>query len=151
MSLLLRNLKLLKTFRHYTLISATLNRTKASSTNTPNRDEPVKFSTSDAKKWDSMNTFVPEKGRRTPPTQPIIVILSVSVFLVYFLLLREENELDEALMRPLEDSVPNIKEFTLKKQIEQYDSMGLDSAKLKQALSGEIKKRIASDPNVSKK
>lgn len=60
--------------------------------------------------------------------------------MVYFLLLREENELDEYISRPLEQAVPNIKVMTLKHQIAQYESMGLDSRELKLALEREIKK-----------
>lgn len=156
---LLRNLKFLNSIRQTTFIGLTsAARTKASSSSaseqrastTGKRDDPVKFSTSEAKKWDAMDTFVPEKGRRVPPSQPIIIVLSVTVFLIYFLLLREENELDRKLLRPLEESVPNIKEFTLRKQIQQYENMGLDSSELKQALSVEIKNRRAAESSSKK-
>lgn len=112
---------------------------KAQEAQDPN--SPVKFSTSDAKKWDSMNTFAPEKGRRVPAAQPFIIVACLSIFLVYFIFIREENELDRKLMRPLEETVPNIKEFTLRKQIEEYERLGLDSRELKHALASEIKRK----------
>lgn len=104
-------------------------------------DKPVKFSTSKAKSWDSINTFSNQRNRQQPKLQPLIVIGSLMIFLIYFGLLREENELDAMISRPLEESVPNIKEFTLRKQISQYDNMGLDANELKQALAEELKKK----------
>ncbi len=59
---------------------------------------------------------------------------------VYFVLIREENELDELMMRPLEDVVPNIKEQTLMASIANYERMGLDTRELKEALKIEIEK-----------
>ena len=38
------------------------------------KDAPIKFSTSDAKKWDPINTFISEKARKQPISQPFIVV-----------------------------------------------------------------------------
>ena len=97
--------------------------------------EPVKFSTSNAKSWDSINTFIPESVRGRPKSEPLFIIGSLFVFTLYFLFLREPNEIDAKLSMPLEELVPNIRELTLKNQIKQYESMGLDTGELKRALA----------------
>ena len=105
------------------------------------KSEPVKFSTSNAKKWDSMDTFYSEKARNTPFSQPLFVIGSFATLFIYFAFLREENELDEIFERPLENTVPNIKEMTIRHQILQYEQLKLDTTSLKEALNKEIEAR----------
>lgn len=83
------------------------------------RDEPVKYSTSKAKTYDSINTFSNRSGRTKPKSEPFIIILSTMIFFIYFALIREENEIDEIFSRSLEDSVPNIRVMSLKQQIAQ--------------------------------
>ena len=104
-------------------------------------NEPVKFSTSNAKTWDPINTFIPENVRGRPKSEPLFVIGSIFMFAMYFMFLREPNEIDEKLAAPLEDMVPNIRELTLRNQIKQYESMGLDTNELKRALEREIKSK----------
>ena len=111
--------------------------TKTNST----RDEPVKFSTSKAKIWDPVDTFISARARKQPISQPFIVIGSILVFLLYFTYIREPNEMDEIFDRPLESTIPNVKEMTLKYQIAQYEQMGLDTTNLKQVLEKEIKSK----------
>jgi hypothetical protein len=108
--------------------------------NTKN-DAPVKFSTSKAKSYDPTITFISTGGdRQQPRYQPFIISFFLVVMFVYFVLIREENELDELMMRPLEDVVPNIKEQTLMASIANYERMGLDTRELKEALKIEIEK-----------
>lgn len=128
LKLIIRNRSVLNLVRQYAI-----------DTSKSLKDKPVKFSTSDAKKWDSMDTFMSAKMRKQPTSQPFIVIGSLMVFFVYFTFLRERNELDEIFERPLEATVPNVKEMTLKHQILQYEQMGLDTRALKEALDKETK------------
>lgn len=102
------------------------------------REEPVKYSTSKAKQWDSIDTFVSKQTRAQPASQPFIVVFSTLIFLLYFGLLREENDLDRRISQPLEETIPNIKEMTLRHQILQYEQMGLDTRNLKEALAKEL-------------
>ena len=106
-------------------------------------NEPVKFSTSNAKSWDPINTFIPENVRGRPKSEPLFIIGSLFVFAFYFMFFREPNEIDERLSMPLEDMVPNIREVTLRNQIKQYEGMGLDTGELRRALDREIKSRQA--------
>jgi hypothetical protein len=84
-----------------------------------NRDQPVKYSTSKAKTYDSINTFSNRSGRTKPKSEPFIIIFSTMIFFIYFALIREENEMDEIFSRSLEDSVPNIRIMSLRQQIAQ--------------------------------
>ncbi|KAH6942698.1 hypothetical protein HPB50_009264 [Hyalomma asiaticum] len=83
---------------------------KADSSDTEDYDKPVVYSTSKAAQWKAAQTF------RTPTTdvpaaQRWSVLLSISVFLIYFLVLREENDLDEHLSRPITDTVPDLEKI----------------------------------------
>lgn len=106
------------------------------------RDQPVKFSTSKAKSWDPIDTFISSKARTQPTSQPFIVIGSLLIFFVYFSFIREANELDEIFERPLEATIPNVKEMSLRHQISQYEQMGLDTRSLKEALEREAKTKM---------
>ncbi|XP_076656427.1 uncharacterized protein LOC143361051 [Halictus rubicundus] len=91
--------------------------TSKSTTNDINDDEddsnkPIKFSTSEAATW-------PANGLTfdTPYLQGIIVSFSIAVFLVYFCILREENDIDEKITNNMN---PEMQEFLygIKKQQE---------------------------------
>lgn len=94
-----------------------------------------------AKKWDSINTFIDPKTREQPSIQPLIVISSVLIFLGYFIFLREENELDQIFTQTLDESVPNVKEMTLRRQIIRFENLGLDTSDLKKSLEEELKNK----------
>lgn len=119
---------------HRRIFSTSLKHAKSSNIT----DEPVKYSTSKAKTWDSIDSFTSKTSRTQPTSQPFIVALSTLIFLLYFILIREENALDRKVSKPLEDNVPNIKEMTLKHQILKYEQMGLDTRELREALRKEI-------------
>jgi hypothetical protein len=110
--------------------------------NASKADDAVKFSTSKAASYNPTSTFFDTSKRLEEPFyQPLIVCFFLFVFLVYFLLLREENELDELLSKPIEDTVPDIKEMTLVASITHYEKMGLDTRELKEALKIELEKK----------
>lgn len=121
--------------------------TKRQEKNTNLTDEPVKYSTSKAKTWDSINSFTSVTSRTQPTSQPFIVAISTFIFLAYFILIREENDLDKKVSKPLEENVPNIKEMTLKHQILQYEQMGLDTRELREALKKELELKKATKNN----
>lgn len=115
---------------------------REASSSTAAKEEPVKFSTSKAKTWDSVDSFVARGGgNEHPRLQPIIVGISTVVMFIYFTLLREPNEIDEMLSRPLDDVVPNVREQTLRAAIINYERMGLETKELKEALKQELEKK----------
>ena len=105
---------------------------------TSSRDQPVQFSTSKAKAHDPVKTFVHNNNK--PASQFFIIIGSILVLFVYSIF-REENELDNMFNRPLEDTIPNIREMTLRYQIEDYKKMGLDTTELQHALKKELERQ----------
>ncbi|KZC05728.1 hypothetical protein WN55_04668, partial [Dufourea novaeangliae] len=68
-------------------------------------DKPVKYSTSPAAKWPA-NGYNPSQD--VPKYQGIIVSLSVTIFLVYFCILREENDIDQKLTKNMD---PEVEQF----------------------------------------
>lgn len=70
-------------------------------------DKPVVYSTSKAAQWKAEQSFRPPR-RDVPDAQRWSVMASLVAFMVYFCILREENDLDQSLVRPLSDSIPGI-------------------------------------------
>ena len=66
---------------------------------------------------------------------------SISALLIYFIFVREENELDEIFTKTLDQSVPNVKEMTLRHQIARFENLGLDTISLKESLGEELKNK----------
>jgi len=103
----------------------------------PDSDEPVKFSGSQAD-WKAANTFrAPESG--APRYQYVIVQISVAVFMLYFFVLREENDLDENLsdLYYAIDPYKEIEklELQLAKEIKQGQDTSHTAAKLSKMYS----------------
>lgn len=56
--------------------------------------------------------------------------VSVGIFLLYFLWLREENDLDLELDKPLYKRIPALEQAQIKAQIRHQERQGLDSEAL---------------------
>lgn len=89
------------------------------------QDEPIKYSTSSAQTHSSYDTFFIE--RSAPWYQTWIVLGSSVAFLLYFLVLREENDLDEEIGKSLFERIPGLEEQDLKAKIANAKEMGLES------------------------
>ncbi|GIY51069.1 DDE_Tnp_IS1595 domain-containing protein [Caerostris darwini] len=89
------------------------------------KDEPIKFSSSEAGQWKSSYSFRGPKHLERPRIQPLVVVMSLTAFMVYFCVLREENDLDDWL-RNIEQELPlQLEEAEIRAKMEQ--------AKLKKA------------------
>ncbi|XP_076292988.1 uncharacterized protein LOC143215093 [Lasioglossum baleicum] len=75
-------------------------------------NKPIKYSTSKAATWPA-NGLTFDK----PQYQGIIISISLAIFLGYFLILREENDIDEKMTTSMD---PEVREFLygIKKQQE---------------------------------
>lgn len=63
-------------------------------------DSPIKYSSSEAAKWTAKNSYGIYKELNPPPrSQGLVISLSVAVFLIYFCILREENDIDEQIWK----------------------------------------------------
>lgn len=66
-------------------------------------NQPIKFSTSEAA---DKRRLVNKPVSPPPPYERSIIIVSIATFLIYFLYLREENDLDGELKVSLFDRLP---------------------------------------------
>lgn len=84
------------------------------STEQKNKNEPVKFFGSGAAAWQAKQgrtgTYNPET---VPPIQMWSVLASVSIFLLYFCVFREENDIDREMEKSLYERVPGLEQTQL--------------------------------------
>ncbi|XP_052897565.1 uncharacterized protein LOC128304416 [Anopheles moucheti] len=76
-------------------------------------NEPIKYFGSQASRWTAQRSREGPKGQDMPWFQPYVVNFSVAIFLIYFCVLREENDIDEGLGRSLFEHVPGLEEKQL--------------------------------------
>jgi len=92
-------------------------------------DKPIKFSTSKAALWKASDTHGGGSGKDDMPRfQPLVISLSVGVFLLYFLYLREENDIDEMMKQPLWERVPGLERKQLEVLLQYNEEHGLPTA-----------------------
>jgi hypothetical protein len=106
--------------------------------------EPIKFSTSDARTWKARgNLYIENKA---PPYQPFVVVLSVGAVLLYFCVLREENDLDDEMNTSLYHRIPGLEEKQLRTNIEYDRQRGKDSrqfeARLQEIQDSGLSRRV---------
>jgi len=89
-------------------------------------DEPIKYSTSKAAAM-RIDEYRMPHGDSIPWYQPYIISLSLTVFLGYFCILREENDIDLLLETNLETSLSRgQKEFTEKESAKSKPKLDVD-------------------------
>ncbi|XP_043674470.1 uncharacterized protein LOC122632082 [Vespula pensylvanica] len=71
-----------------------------------NSNEPIKYSTSKASTWLASQTRHPLPERH--PYESDVITISLMIFMIYFFILREENDIDLSLNKPLLELVPKI-------------------------------------------
>lgn len=89
-------------------------------------DKPVTFTSSKAA---SFNTEENERGMgRTnrPSTEPRVVQISLAVFLIYFLALREESDWDDELGLTLFERLPELEIVTLRNKRKMASAPGAE-------------------------
>jgi len=91
--------------------------------------KPVQYSNTEANDWKAYDTFLAEENAR-PKYQFLILTASWVVFLVYFLILREENDIDEHLSTSLYDHLPGLEAQQLELAIGEKEERGEDTTAL---------------------
>ena len=71
-------------------------------------DKPVEYSKTEAARWLARHTRSPEENK--PECQSYVISASLSIFMIYFFILREENDLDLMMSRPLSEVVKSTDE-----------------------------------------
>nr|XP_029735290.1 uncharacterized protein LOC115270187 [Aedes albopictus]XP_029735327.1 uncharacterized protein LOC115270210 [Aedes albopictus]XP_029735330.1 uncharacterized protein LOC109430677 [Aedes albopictus] len=77
------------------------------------KDEPIKYFNSAASRWKAEQTRSGQVDMDMPWFQPYVVNLSVVVFLLYFCVFREENDIDRGLESSLYDHIPGLEQKQL--------------------------------------
>ena len=102
------------------------------------RDKPVKFSTSDANKHRAYDTFC--RKSNAPWYQSFVVSGSIIVFLLYFCVFREENDIDERMGKTIYQKVPPLRDQVLEHKIREGTLLGTDVSELEKE-SREIRQK----------
>ncbi|GFU24692.1 uncharacterized protein NPIL_88581 [Nephila pilipes] len=105
------------------------------------KDEPIKFSTSEAGQWKAKYTTSGKDYFEQPRIQPFAVVMSLTAFMVYFCILREENDLDDWL-RNLENELPlHLEEAELKGRIEKAKRNNQDTTAYEERMENIVQLR----------
>jgi hypothetical protein len=100
-------------------------------------DSPVKYTTTDAHtKWKAAYNWkdYEQLNDKIPPSQRIVVIVSTTIFLLYFLVLREESDLDQDMYKPLFENVPTLEKPMIENAIIENRRMGNPTTELEKKL-----------------
>ncbi|XP_037948424.1 uncharacterized protein LOC119679906 [Teleopsis dalmanni] len=120
------------TFRGYSVKSANIStRTEAKE----NLDAPVQFFGSQAASWSARATR--SGGADDPnalPYQPYVISISLGIFILYFLVFREENDIDIKLGGNLYDHVRGLEENQLYLAYKYNIENGLDTKDIERRL-----------------
>lgn len=104
-----------------------------------NEAKPFKFTTSKAHQdyVARYNFSYSNADAKLPASNNIVLILSAASFLIYFLILREENDWDEGvdLFKPVHETVPHMAIPMLKSAIKENQRFGKDTTKLEAKLA----------------
>lgn len=77
-------------------------------------NKPLPYIGSPAERYRGEDTRRGSRDYGWPWYQPYVVNISIATFLIYFCILREENDIDEKLSGSLYDHVPDMELFQLK-------------------------------------
>lgn len=97
-------------------------------------DQPIKYSTSKAAKYRAAENFRLVGEDKYPPSQRWIVNISLITFMIYFFILREENDLDSLFDRSLFETVPQLERPILEASLVNADRVGLSGHDIQQRL-----------------
>jgi hypothetical protein len=102
---------------------------------TEDLNRPLPFSQSKAASWSASSSFSgKEKADDSPWYQPFLISLSFSAILIWFCVLREENDLDLKLGRTLYDQVDGLERVQIELCLQYNKQHGLETAALQKRL-----------------
>ncbi|XP_049801721.1 uncharacterized protein LOC126236445 [Schistocerca nitens] len=105
-------------------------------------DHPIKYTSSEAAAWKAVQARGGEEDDR-PWYQGIVISASLGIFLIYFCILREENDMDEELGKSLYDRVPGLEEQQLNVTLKYYKERGMDTREIETRLN-QLKNQVNS-------
>ncbi|KAF2366841.1 CCSMST1 family [Trinorchestia longiramus] len=97
--------------------------------------EPVKFSESPAFKFKPQLSYSAENMSDRPWFEPYVVMSSVAIFMIYFFILREENDIDGRLgSKSIEAQVRDYEIQVLEASFEKCRRAGADTSEIEERL-----------------
>ncbi|KAI4456828.1 protein ccsmst1 [Holotrichia oblita] len=112
-----------------TLGNTTINYAKDSIKVTEVFDEenkPIKYTATPAMKWQAKYSRIGTMDIRLW-YEPYVIIISISIFLIYFCILREENDIDADLAKSLYEKIPGLEEQQLHVILQYNQEHGLET------------------------
>ncbi|XP_066246192.1 ubiquinol-cytochrome c reductase complex assembly factor 4 isoform X2 [Euwallacea similis] len=111
-------------------------------------DVPIKFSTSPASKYKASTSRMGVENTRLW-YEPYVILSCLTVFLVYFCILREENDIDKELDKSLYSRIEGLEETQLRLSLKYNLDNGLDTADIVHRLQEieEVKLRMSENLN----
>jgi hypothetical protein len=103
-------------------------------------DKPVQYSKSKASTWKAEETRSGGHLEDYPSYQPYIISGSLTVFLLYFCVFREENDIDEELGKSLYDRIGGLEERQLQTALKYNSEHGQDTSAIVKRLK-ELQKK----------
>ncbi|XP_057319450.1 uncharacterized protein LOC130663906 [Microplitis mediator] len=80
-------------------------------------DQPIQYSTSPAAEWQARYSQQGANRDNWPWYQPHIIAASTFTFLIYFVYLREANDIDEIFEKELGDHFPELREADIARRV----------------------------------
>lgn len=109
-------------------------RSKSSDNENGKSDAPVKFMESKAQTWRARESRSGYSAQDEPWYQMYVILASLSVFMIYFFILREENDIDQRLGSTLYDHIEGLEEAHLEMAIQYNRDNGLSTKELEARL-----------------
>jgi len=128
--------------------TSTVTRKDTSSEDSGDLRQPLQYSGSKASQYDSIETFAPKRKAR-PKWEHTSVLISTVSFLIYWGVLREENDWDEMLYdtERMYTQVPGLEENQLQAAITYNKNAGLSTDEMKTKLEEVRAKRKELEKN----
>jgi len=99
-------------------------------------EQPLPFSKSKAASWSAKSSFSGrQKIDEEPWYQPFVISFSFAAILLWFCVLREENDLDRELDKTLYDRVAGMEEKQLELSLIHNQSQGLSTKEIRERLN----------------
>lgn len=97
-------------------------------------DTPVKFTSSAAREWKAKTSRVGYESVRLW-YEPYVIVVSLTIFMVYFGILREENDVDEELKKSLYSRIEGLEEHQLRVSLKYNQEHSLETSQILERLA----------------
>lgn len=100
---------------------------------TENLNKPIVYSASPASKWQAKHSRMGTNAERLR-YEPHIVLISLTVFMIYFCVLREESDIDKEFEQTLVNRITGLEEQQIRIALEYNEKHGLEIKQLNDRL-----------------